>query len=92
MVSASNATLPETATTASCKTAVIARITNDHLTAQIPRAVVAMVGSMTPWVWPRPVTVIMMMSVVIRGRGEAEPGSRGAKHGGGSPVVPTGSA
>ena len=41
MVSASNATLPEAKTTTSCKAAVIARITKDHLMAQMPFSVVA---------------------------------------------------
>ena len=50
IVSARSATLPETTTTTSCKAAVTARMTNDHLTAQMPRVVVAMVGSMTPCV------------------------------------------
>jgi hypothetical protein len=49
---ASSATLPEKYTTTSCRRAVAARIKNDHLIAQMPRAVVAMVGSTTPWVWP----------------------------------------
>ena len=36
----------------SCSAAVTARMTNDHLMAQMPRSVVAIDGSMTPWVWP----------------------------------------
>jgi hypothetical protein len=60
MVSASRATLPEISTMKIWKTAVIARITKDHLIAQMPRSVVAIVGSMTPcvcawppsWLWP----------------------------------------
>jgi hypothetical protein len=30
--------------------AVMPRITKDHLTAQIPRSIVAIVASITPWV------------------------------------------
>jgi hypothetical protein len=48
MVSARSATLSETNTTTSCRAAVAARIKNDHLIAQMPRAVVAMVGSTIP--------------------------------------------
>ena len=54
IVSASSATLSESATITSCMRLVIARITNDHLIAQMPRAVVAIEGSITPWVWPWP--------------------------------------
>jgi hypothetical protein len=52
IVSASSATLPEKYTTTSCNSAVAARITKDHLIAQMPLAVVEMLGSITPWVWP----------------------------------------
>src|SRR5215207_9293865 len=52
MVSESSATLPESATTTSCKRAVAISPTKDHLMAQIPRSEVAMVGSTAPWVWP----------------------------------------
>jgi hypothetical protein len=38
MVSASSATLPDQNTTTSCKAAVIARMTNDHLMAHMPRS------------------------------------------------------
>ena len=48
MVSASSAMLPDTTTTSICKAAVTARITNDHLIAQMPRSVVAIVGSIVP--------------------------------------------
>src|SRR3954471_21630633 len=47
MVSARSATEPEITTTASCKAAVMARIMKDHLMAQMPRSVVAIVGSTT---------------------------------------------
>ena len=49
-----SATLPDRITITIWNTAVMARITNDHLIAQMPRVVVAMVGSITPWVcaWP----------------------------------------
>ena len=48
IVSASNATLPDIITTATWDKAVMARMTKDHLIAQIPRSVVTRVGSTTP--------------------------------------------
>ena len=54
MVSASYATLPVAKTAASCNAAVMARMTNDHLIAQMPRSVVVIEGSIVPCVWPCP--------------------------------------
>ncbi len=52
IMSASRATLPDTNTTANWIAAVMARMMNDHLIAQTPRSVDAMLGSITPCVCP----------------------------------------
>src|SRR6266496_3817695 len=52
IVSASNATLPEAATTMTWNSAVAISPMKDHFTAQSPRAELAIDGSMTPCLWP----------------------------------------
>ena len=86
IVSASSATLPERSHDGKLEHGGDARITNDHLIAQMPRAVVAIEGRSHRGYGHGHDVVLILTQVmgVIRVRGEAEPVIARRKHGGGS--------